>query len=97
MEKNKTYSEWTLIPWDGNPGLKHQCWRKSFHHGHVSVGVGNFDLIVYSYGPNSDMSCSSTRDRKAHGIPNISEREAMRTIDQNDGYWRKPRLQESID
>jgi len=77
------YSKWTLINWDSNPALKLQCWRKSFRHGHVSVGVGDFNLICYSYGANSDDSISGTRWR-VNGAP-ISETQAMAEIDDRQG------------
>jgi len=78
------YKQWTLIDWDGNPSLKLKCWRKSFRRGHVSVGCGDFHLIVYSYGPNSDDSLSGTRWRK-NGT--ISEEQAMEIVDRNKGYY----------
>lgn len=81
----KKYPEWTLIDWDGNPALHLKCWRKSFSNGHVSIGVGDFYNIVYSYGPNSERSLSSTRWR-----PNgnhQTEQEAMAMVDQNNGQW----------
>ena len=77
--------EWTLIDWDGNSDLGYTCWRKVFGRGNVSVGVGEFDAIVYDYGPNSDNSLSSTRWR-----PNgkhITETEAMIHVDKNKGKW----------
>lgn len=55
------YNEWTLIDWDGNSSLNLKCWRKSFRKGYVSIGVGEFLDVVYSYGANSDFSMSSTR------------------------------------
>lgn len=73
---------WTKVPW-GNPDLNHWCWRKSFRRGHVSVGIGEFTLIVFSYGTNSPDSFSSTRWRK-WGC--ITEEEAMRLVDKNNGY-----------
>lgn len=75
-------NKWELIDWDGNPDLNYKCWRKKFGRGHVSVGVGEFDTIVYSYGPNSDDSISSTRWR---AIGTISEEEAMKLVDKNNG------------
>ncbi len=78
------YKVWTLIEWDGNPDLKHKCWRKSFKNGHVSVGVGDFFHIVYSYGANSDNSLSSTRWRQFN--QHISEIDAMEWVDKNKGY-----------
>lgn len=77
------FKKWTLIDWDGNRKLKLKCWRKSFGRGHVSVGVGLFDLIVYSYGPNSDDSISSTRWRE-NGT--ITEEQAMAMVDHNKGH-----------
>ncbi len=74
------YKEWTLIDWDGNPALHLKCWRKSFFNGHVSVGVGEFTSIVYSYGPNSDFSHSGTRWRRG---ATISEEVAMQMVDQD--------------
>lgn len=84
-KKKPTYPVWTEIEWDGNPALKLKCWRKSFGRGHVSVGSGEFDLIVYSYGANHDDSMSDTRWRKEG---NISEEEAMRLVDDNKGKYR---------
>ena len=78
----RRHKEWTLVDWDGNPELGHKCWRKSFRHGHVSVGAGDFLLICYSYGPDNDDSMSSTRWRKSGAI---TEHEAMRLVDNNNG------------
>lgn len=83
------YDNWTLIDWDGNPDLNLKCWRKTFGHGHVSVGVGDFLNIVYSYGANSDGSMSSTRWRP-HGA--ISEHAAMAEVDDNGGRYHKSKL-----
>lgn len=58
MDKEK-YKEWTLINWGNDKGDK--CYRKSFGKGNVSVGVGEFLLVCFSFGPNSDSSYSSTR------------------------------------
>jgi len=74
------YKNWTLIDWDGNPALGYQCYRKSFGKGHVSVGVGDFLTVVFSFGANSDDSYSSTRWR-ADGT--ISEDEAMTQVDES--------------
>jgi len=82
--KKKRYKEWTLIDWDGNPNLKLKCWRKTFGRGHVSVGVGKFDLIVYSFGANSENSYSSTRKRKNR---TLTEKEAMDEVE--DQIYRK--------
>lgn len=76
------YTEWTLIDWDGNRDLGYKCYRKTFGRGYVSVGVGDFKLIVYSYGANSENSLCSTRWRK-DGI--ITEEDAMRMVDTNRG------------
>lgn len=82
------YENWTLIPWDGNPDLSYKCWRKTFNtprqRGHVSVGVGEFDSIVYSYGANSSNSISSTRWRETG---NITEEQAMQIVDRNKGVY----------
>ncbi len=80
------YKEWTLIDWDGNTKLGYKCYRKSFGRGHVSVGVGEFTLICYSYGANSEESVSSTRWREDG---NITEIEAMKMVDANNGKCRK--------
>ena len=80
----KKYKTWTLIDWDGNPALKLKCWRKSFGRGHVSVGVGTFGMIVYSYGPNSDDSLSSGRRR---GERTLTEEQAMAIVDRNKGHY----------
>jgi len=76
------YPTWTKIDWDGNPELGYKCWRKSFGRGHVSVGCGDFNLVVFSYGANSDDSYGGTRWRK-EGI--ISEEDAMERVDKNNG------------
>jgi hypothetical protein len=80
----RKYKTWTLIDWDGNLSLKYKCWRKSFGRGHVSVGVGNFQTIVYSYGANSDDSLNSTRWSKTHIQ---TEQEAMDMVDKNKGFY----------
>lgn len=80
MEAN----EWKLIPWDGNPALKLKCWRKTFGRGHVSVGVGSFLSIVFSFGANSGNSFSSTRWNYDNAP--ISEIDAMKLIDEQ---WPK--------
>ena len=86
MKTVKTnYKEWTKIQWDVNTELGYECYRKSFGRGYVSVGIGEFDLIVYSYGNNSENSMSSTRNR-AKGL--ISEQEAMNLVDSNKGKCR---------
>jgi hypothetical protein len=97
----KKYKEWTRIPWDGNTELGYECWRKSFggvvHHssgypstrfsGHVSVGIGEFKSIVYSYGPNHSESLSGTRYRVKglNGDRHETEEEAMSRVDRNRG------------
>ena len=83
------YKNWTIIDWDGNPELNLKCWRKSFRNGHVSVGIGSFYNIVYSYGANSDNSLSSTRWRKDN--EHISEVDAMILVDKLNGYYVKPK------
>lgn len=85
MLDSKKYPKWTLIDWDGNREMKLKCWRKSFGRGHVSVGVGEFDAIVYSYGPNSDNSLSGTRSRWQYGRPDLTEEQAMAIVDRNNG------------
>jgi hypothetical protein len=77
--KKRRYEKWTKIPWDGNRALRLECWRKSFGRGHVSVGIGDFDTICYSFGANSDDSYSSTRWRPDGAT--ISEQEAMENVD----------------
>ncbi len=77
------YKDWTLIDWDGNTELNYKCYRKSFRNGCVSVGVGNFHNIVFSFGANSDYSMSSTR-WNTDSIQ--TEKEAMQMVDSNDGY-----------
>jgi len=89
--KKKPKNEWQLVDWDGNTALGYKCWRKKFGRGHVSVGIGEFDTVVFSYGANSDDSYSSTRwdyDR-----PKITPEEAMKMVDAGDGkkmVGRKP-------
>jgi hypothetical protein len=80
----KLLNEWTLIDWDGNTELGYKCYRKSFGKGHVSVGIGEFTTIVYSYGANSNSSMSSTRWRETG---NISEQKAMEIVDRNYGKY----------
>ena len=79
----KQFDHWTLIDWDGNPELGFKCWRKSFGHGHVSIGVGEFDLVIYSYGPNSEDSISSTRWN--YGMPMLTPEQVMAAVDRNGG------------
>ena len=86
----KTYKNWTLIDWDGNPALKLKCWRKTFRGGHVSVGVGDFQTVVFSYGADSDFSYSSTR--WDYNRPVITEVEAMAMVDASDGRKMEGRL-----
>jgi hypothetical protein len=83
----KRYPQWTLIDWDGNPALHLKCWRKSFGRGHVSVGVGKFQNIVYSHGANSEDSLSSTRWRPDG--KHQTEKEAMAMVDRNHGYYNR--------
>lgn len=81
---------WTRIPWDGNSALKLECWRKKFGRGHVSVGIGEFLSIVFSYGANSDNSFSGTR-RLGPG-QTMTEAEAMRAVDARQGHDCNPFL-----
>ena len=87
MKSKVKYKEWTLIDWDGNTSLGYKCYRKSFGKGHVSVGVGEFHYIVYSYGANSEDSLSSTRKNVTAGTI-LSEKEAMDIVDANKGKWQ---------
>lgn len=82
---NVKYKNWTRIAWDGNPSLKLECWRKSFGRGHVSIGIGEFKTIVYSYGANSDESLSGSRSRT--GRHDQTEEAAMEMVDRNRGYY----------
>lgn len=75
------YPQWTRIPWDGNPSLKLECWRKTFGRGHVSVGIGGFKSIVHSFGADSDRSYSGTRARPGPATPDLTEEEAMAEVD----------------
>lgn len=75
---------WELIEWDGNPELKLQCYRKKFGRGKVSIGVGEFKSIIYSYGANSEDSLSGTRWR-AEG--EITVERAMDIVDRNKGKY----------
>jgi len=81
--KKQIFENWTIIDWDGNKELGYKCYRKSFGRGCVSVGIGEFKLIVYSYGANSVYSLSSTRWREAG---TISEQQAMKIVDRNKGH-----------
>lgn len=82
------YPEWTIVDWEGNPDLGYKCWRKSFPGGHVSIGIGDWKSIVFSYGPNSHNSMTSTR-WSLNGV--MSEQEAMEMVDKNNGKY-KPNL-----
>jgi hypothetical protein len=73
------YKDWTLIEWDGNPILNLKCWRKSFGKGHVSIGIGDFKVITYSHGPNSDNSLSGYRMHSCE--------ESMKIADRNKGFY----------
>lgn len=79
---------WKRIPWDGNPELGYECWRKKFGHGHVSVGIGDFLHVGHSFGRASEFSFSSTRWRRDGPI---SEEQAMAEVDSY--YQRKAYLQ----
>ena len=57
---------------------------------HVSVGIGDFDLVVFSYGHNSPNSLSSTRARWQYGLPDLTEREAMEWVDRGGGKRTPP-------
>lgn len=81
------HKEWTRVPWEGNPHLNLECWRKSFGSGHVSVGIGELLTITFSYGNNSDDSLSSTRWREEG---NLTEEEAMTLVDSWDGKYVPP-------
>jgi hypothetical protein len=89
MSKKK--HEWELIEWDGSRESEYKCWHKKFGGGCVYVGAGDWLTVVFSYGPNSDDSYSSTRwdyDR-----PVITEEEAMKMVDAGKGkemIGRKP-------
>ena len=82
---SKAKNNWQLIDWDGNPELKLQCWRKKFGRGHVSVGVGDFHNVTYSYGANSDDSIGCSR---WHGGRLLSEKEMMDFVDSIGGKWK---------
>ena len=85
MDNIKRYVDWTEIDWDGNLSLNYRCFRKHFtKKGYVSVGIGEFTNIVYSYGANSQSSGSSTRWRKDG---TISEQDAMNMVDKNKGKF----------
>ena len=83
--KTQKYNDWTLIDWDGNKSLNYKCYRKSFGRGYVSVGVGEFNSIIYSYGASSEDSMSSTRWRKTG---TITEEQAMSEVDANNGKYQ---------
>lgn len=81
------YEKWTLVDWDGNPEQNYQCLRKSFRGGHVSIGIGEFKSIVYSYGPNHKDSMSSTRSRISQNMPDLTMDQAMNLVDSNNGKY----------
>lgn len=83
MKTKDSLNGWQRILWDGNPTLGYYCFRKRFGRGHVSIGIGEFDSVIFSYGKDSDDSYSSTRwdyDR-----PLISPEEAMKMVDAGNG------------
>ena len=91
----KKKNEWKRMPWDGNPALHLECWRKKFGRGHVSVGIGDFLLVCYSHGADSDNSMSGTRWN--YNRPVISEAEMMDWVDRCSGMpesnplWKPPK------
>jgi hypothetical protein len=92
MSKKK--HEWELIEWDGSLEVEYKCWRKKFGRGCVYVGAGDLLTVVFSYGPNSDDSYSSTRwdyDR-----PVITEEEAMKMVDAGKGKAMVGRMERPI-
>lgn len=78
MSRADTPEGWDLIDWDGNPSLKLKCWRKKFGRGHVSVGVGDFTLVSFNYGANSDDSYSTDRN-------GMTEVDAMLAVENGKG------------
>ncbi len=73
------YKYWRLIDWDRNQTLGYKCWRKKFGRGYISVGVGEFQTVVFSFGADSDDSFSSTRWN--YDLPVITEEQAMDGLD----------------
>jgi hypothetical protein len=84
----KNANGWKLIPWDGNPALNLTCWRKKFGRGHVSVGIGEFRDVVFSFGANSDDSHCCTRWRK--DAEPVTPEQAMEAIDRR---WEQKQMQ----
>jgi hypothetical protein len=64
--KKQKFPQWTRIPWDGNLSLGFDCWRKSFGRGQVSVGIGDFRTVVFSYGPDSEFNLSFKSEYLPH-------------------------------
>lgn len=87
-----TYKNWTRIKWDGNPDLGRECWRKTFGKGHVSVGIGEFHNVVFSFGAHSGQSHSGTRWN--YDQPPLSEVQVMLQLDMmwelkgHTNHWR---------
>ena len=86
MSLTKPKNEWELIDWDGNPALGLKCYRKKFGRGHVSVGVGEYTTITYSFGRDSDHSFSDTRRRPKSAI---TEQQAMELVESTIRRLRK--------
>jgi hypothetical protein len=78
-------NEWVKMPWDGNPDMNLECWRKKFGRGHVSVGCGEFTAIVYSHGRDSDESLCGTRWN--YEETPLTEEEAMEEVDAQHGFY----------
>lgn len=93
--KTIKYETWTRIPWEGNPDLGYECYRKTFGNGCVSVGIGEFLKVVFSYGADSDRSYSSTRWN--YDNPVITEEEAMKLVDAHSGLSMGKRNHETKD
>lgn len=73
---------WELVQWPFNSIPKKMCWRKKFFGGTIYIGSGDFDIVTFSYGRDSDASFSSTRRRSNRVVP---EAEMMQAIDK----WAK--------
>ena len=78
---NRTKAQWERIPWCGDPDAD-ECWVKKFRRGRVYVGIGDFTLVCYSDGANSDDSIIGTR--WLYGTI-ISEEDMMAHIDHHNG------------
>ena len=77
MNKNASKTEWERVPWHGNPAQSRECWRRKFGRGIVYIGIGEFQAVIFSFGPDSEDSFSGTRWNYIHPPYNEEEMKCM--------------------